>query len=327
MRRTPGHSYLGSVTGQRIATTAVLLAGAASFALAVPGVDGVVAELRDVDPGWIALAIGLELASCLSFVAIFRLFFDQVPAPVGRRLAWTAMGSGALLPAGGAGGLAVSGWLMHNAGMQSGQVVRRASGLFFLTSAASVAAMGIGAALLLSGLADGPHDLVRAGLPFAGAAAVVVATMALARNRRLQRPKWRELVEGVREAEHAIAKPHSRLAGAIGYLVFDVGVLWAAFAAVGHAPPGVALALAYIVGYIANAVPVPAGLAVLDSGLAGALVLYGAPATEAAAAVLVYHAIAFWVPAVGGVLSYFLLRRDLVAPRNIVVPRETVVSA
>jgi hypothetical protein len=60
--------------------------------------------------------------------------------------------------------------MMHNAGMQSGQDVRRASGLFFLASAVSVAAMGIGAALLLSGLADGPHDLVRAGLQFAGAA-------------------------------------------------------------------------------------------------------------------------------------------------------------
>ena len=39
------------------------------------------------------------------------------------------------------------------------------------------------------------------------------------------------------------------------------------------------------------------------------LILYGAPATQAAAAVVVYHAIAFWIPSLGGVIGYALLRR------------------
>jgi hypothetical protein len=38
------------------------------------------------------------------------------------------------------------------------------------------------------------------------------------------------------------------------------------------------------------------------------LILYGAPATQAAAAVLVYHAIAFWVPSLGGIFAYWRLR-------------------
>jgi hypothetical protein len=50
---------------------------------------------------------------------------------------------------------------------------------------------------------------------------------------------------------------------------------------------------------------------VLEGGLAGTLVLYGAPVTQAAAGVLVYHAIAFWIPSLGGLLAYRLLRRDL----------------
>ena len=34
----------------------------------------------------------------------------------------------------------------------------------------------------------------------------------------------------------------------------------------------------------------------------------GAPATQATAAVIVYHAIAFWIPSLGGVIGYALLR-------------------
>ena len=69
------------------------------------------------------------------------------------------------------------------------------------------------------------------------------------------------------------------------------------------------LVLGYIIGYIANMLPVPSGFGVLEAGLAGTLILYGAPATQAAAAVIVYHAIAFWVPSLGGVAGFIRLRR------------------
>jgi uncharacterized membrane protein YbhN (UPF0104 family) len=60
---------------------------------------------------------------------------------------------------------------------------------------------------------------------------------------------------------------------------------------------------------LANTLPVPGGFGVLEAGLAGTLVAYGAPATAAAAAVVVYHAIAFWIPSLGGLVGYALLRR------------------
>jgi uncharacterized membrane protein YbhN (UPF0104 family) len=72
-----------------------------------------------------------------------------------------------------------------------------------------------------------------------------------------------------------------------------------------------ALVLGYTIGYLANAVPVPGGLGVLDGGLAAALLVYGAPAGHIAAAVLVYHAIALWLPGLGGLLAYAHLRRRL----------------
>ncbi len=44
--------------------------------------------------------------------------------------------------------------------------------------------------------------------------------------------------------------------------------------------------------------------------LAGALIAYGASPARAGAAVVLYHAIAFWIPAVGGLLAFGLLRRS-----------------
>ncbi len=103
-------------------------------------------------------------------------------------------------------------------------------------------------------------------------------------------------------------RPSWRLLGAVGYLGFDIAVLGVLFAACGHPIPIDVLVLGYIIGYLANTLPVPGGFGVLEAGLAGTLVAYGAPATDAAAAVVVYHAIAFWIPSLGGLVGYGLLR-------------------
>ena len=102
--------------------------------------------------------------------------------------------------------------------------------------------------------------------------------------------------------------------GAAGYLGFDIAVLWTAFVAGGRPLPVAALALGYIIGYLANLLPIPGSVGVLDGGLTAALIAYGAHATQAAAAVLVYHVIAFWIPSLGGLFGYALLSRRLTRP-------------
>ena len=67
----------------------------------------------------------------------------------------------------------------------------------------------------------------------------------------------------------ALRRPSPRFLGAIGYLIFDIAVLWATFAALGNNPPLAPLTLGYIMGYLANLVPVPGGVGVLDGGLIG----------------------------------------------------------
>jgi uncharacterized membrane protein YbhN (UPF0104 family) len=173
--------------------------------------------------------------------------------------------------------------------------------------------------LLLLGITDGPHDLLRTGLPVIAALAAVMLVLGLPRlTRRVSsnHPKAAWLADigvGVPAARHALTQPSWRLLGAVGYLMFDIAVLWTTFAAVGPLPPLAPLVLAYLAGYLANAIPIPGGIGVLDTGLVGALVLYGLPVTHAAAAVLVYHAIAFWIPTIGGTLAYARLRPRLVA--------------
>jgi uncharacterized membrane protein YbhN (UPF0104 family) len=308
--------------GRRLATAGLLVALGISALLAVPGLRPVAREIREISPAWAAGAVALELASCISFVVLFRLFFDRLPAREGRPLAWTSMASGALLPGGGVGGLAVGGWLTHLTGASTAWILRRSSGLFFLTTAVNSAAL-IGSALLLLGAYPGPHELSRAGLPLLLAAAATAAVVSLpwaARRRKGVSGSWLlGVIAGIREAERTAANPSPRLLGALGYLGFDIAVLWATFSAVGHVPPVPALVLGYMMGYLASALPIPGGLGVLDAGLTGALVLYGASPAHAAAAVLVYHAIAFWVPALGGLIAYAYLRPRLIedASRNL----------
>jgi uncharacterized membrane protein YbhN (UPF0104 family) len=299
----------------RVATAVLLAVLVVAVVVAVPGLRPVLNDIRGISPGWLFAALALELASCVSFVVIFRLFFERVPARDARALAWTSMASGALLPVGGAGGLAISGWLMRLSGLPARWIVQRSSGLFFLTSSVNMAVVAGGGLLLLGGTA-GPHDFLRAALPAIGAGALTVAVVALpvAADRRPRRSGTvflGGLVAGIRDAERALRHPSWRLVGAVGYLCFDIAMMWAIFSALGHAPPVAPLVLGYSIGYIANALPVPGGVGVVDGGLAGALLLYGAHGTQVAAAVLVYRTIAVWLPGLGGLLAYGQLRRRL----------------
>jgi uncharacterized membrane protein YbhN (UPF0104 family) len=309
--------------GRRLATAGLLVALGISLMLSVPALRPVLRAISEISPLWIAAAVALELASCVSFVIIFRLFFDRVGGRDARALAWTEMASGALLPGGGAGGLAIGGWLMHLTGAPTRWIVRRSSGLFFLTSAVNSAAV-IGAGLLLLAGAAGPHDFARAGLPvlLAGAATLIVLALPwIAHHRRRTVPVWFDgVVVGIRDAEQTAAHRSWRLLGALGYPGFDMGVLWVAFSAVGASPPLPGLVLGYSIGYLANTLPIPGGIGVLDAGLSGALLLYGAAPDHVIAAVLVYHAVAFWIPSLGGLIAYALLRPRVTDPLSAELP-------
>jgi uncharacterized membrane protein YbhN (UPF0104 family) len=304
-------------TRARIITLLLLMILTVTLLTAVPALRPVVRTIRHIDPVWIVAAIGLELASCVSFVILFRLFFDRLRPRDARTLAWTEQASGALLPGGGAGGLAIGGWLIHLTGVPTEWIVRRSGGLFFLTSAVNSATLIISSLLLIIGV-SGPHTFTLTALPMLLAilaTALVAALPNILRGRR-RVPAWVDgVASGVRDAEQTtFAHPSWRLVGALGYLGFDMAVLWITMKAVGEPMSVPALVLAYNIGYLANTLPIPGGIGVLDAGLAGSLLLYGASPAHVTAAVLVYHAIALWIPGLGGTLAYLQLRPHLTPP-------------
>ena len=313
-----------SALGRRLASALVLATATITLLLAVPPLRGVAHQISRMSLGWVAAALVLEIASCAAYVVIFRFFFAAVPAGLARRLAWTEEGSGALLPTGGLGALAIGGWLLRQAGMSTRRIVESSSALFFLTSGMNVAALVVGG-LMLSTDAFGGHDtVILAGAPIALGVGSTCATLALPvalrRTRHRRWPRWLVGVSaGIEAALRSLVTPSWRMLGAVGYLGFDIAALGALFAATGHPIPVDALVLGYLIGYLANMLPVPGGFGVLEAGLAGMLIAYGAPATQAAAAVVVYHAIAFWIPGLGGLIGYVFLRRQEsheIAPRD-----------
>jgi uncharacterized membrane protein YbhN (UPF0104 family) len=294
---------------------ALLMVLGVSLLLAVPGLRGVADGISDMPPGDVAGAIGLELASCFGFVFAFWLVFWRAPFVFAARVAWTEMAFGSAVSLGGAGSIAIGAWLLAARGLPASLIAKRSTVLFLLTSAINVIVLTLAGALLALGVLPGPSNPLLSVLP-AGVGVVTLVFFLLLPtliDRRSPRGRLglvlRGLAESVRETEQLLLTPDWRLLGAIAYLACDIAVLGLCFDATGHQPPLASLVLGYQIGYITNIIPVPGGIGVLDAGLVGMLILYGAKATPAAAAVFAYHAIVLWVPALIGSVAFIRLQR------------------
>jgi uncharacterized membrane protein YbhN (UPF0104 family) len=272
----------------------------------------VVNSIGDMNPVWLLAAVALELGSCLCYVVVFRRFFPEPPRPVSRQVAWIAMGAGAVLPGGNFSSAATTGWLLRHHGIGARRLVERCGALLCFLTLFGFFINGIAGAFLLVGIGHGPHDLEHSGIPILVSLFVIglaVAAMVIGRRYGSRGPAAaRSFVASLRGAWESLSKPHWRMLGAAGFLWFDMAALWAACRATGHPVGVLAVAVAYFIGYLATMIPMPAGLGVLDSGLAGALVLYGFSPTASVSAVLVYHAISVWVPGLGGLVAWLPTR-------------------
>ena len=210
--------------------------------------------------------------------------------------------------------------------MNDDRIARRSVAFFLLTSVPNV----IGVIVLGLGLAVGAFS-GRAGLdltllPALVATAAVVLTIAggrwaggAQRRARARRGVDSRLARalgavssGVGESLALLRRPSPLLiTGLIGYLAFDLAVLWATFKAFGGSPAIPILCIAYLIGELGGLIPLPGGIGGVDLGLVGTLVLYRVPVGLATAAVLAYRAIALIVPALFGLVAFLGLRRSL----------------
>ena len=74
-------------------------------------------------------------------------------------------------------------------------------------------------------------------------------------------------------------------------------------------PPAAVVIMAYLVGQVAAALPLPGGIGGVEGGMIGAFLAFGVEGSLAVVAVLIYRTVAYWLPVGPGVVSYLQLRR------------------
>jgi uncharacterized membrane protein YbhN (UPF0104 family) len=299
------------------AVLSVLLGG---LVLSIPGLGDVGHGVAHARWGWVVLAGGLELASCLGYVLAFQGIFSDVRPSFAAQVATAEQAFGAVVPVGGAGGIAAGGWLLARTGMPVRVIAERSAVLFLVTSATNVVTLALAGTGLAIGLFAGPSNLVLSAVPAAVGVAVLLLFLALtllpshsaADGGSLASRALRATAGASAATLESMRRPGWRLSiGALAFLFCDIAVLWLTIHALGYDVPLAPLLLAYLIGYLANAVPIPGGLGVLDGGLAAALILYHVPSTAALGGVLLYHALALWIPALSGTVGFIGAHRQI----------------
>ncbi len=73
--------------------------------------------------------------------------------------------------------------------------------------------------------------------------------------------------------------------------------------------------MSYLVGMLANSLPIPGGFGSVEAALVGMLLAYGErPASLVLAAVITYRAIALWVPSIIGTAAFWSMRGEIGKP-------------
>ena len=307
----------------------VLALGAVVATVLLPGLGELRERFAHANPVWIAVATAFELLSVLAYVPAFRIVFcTRMSWGTSYKIAMAEEGAGALLPIGGTGSLALGVWALRRGGMPAAEIARKTVAFFLLTSAPNVAALAVVGVGLAAGILPGHANLALTLIPAAVAVGAIVASLALGHlarrteTRLRARPQESRLTrlgpvllaaaDGVDEAVAQLRRGSPLLLVAlVGYMAFDIFVLWASFRAVGSAPEVSIVWIAYLIGQLGNWLPLPGGIGGVEIGLIGTVVLFGLPVANATAAVLLYRVIELWIPAALGIVAFIQLRRLL----------------
>jgi uncharacterized membrane protein YbhN (UPF0104 family) len=301
-----------------------VLVGALAFAIAglIPGSGQ---RLSNAAPGWIAIEVILELIACLAYALLFRGVFSHGAYRVGylrgAQIAIGELGAFVVVPTG-AGGPALRIWALMRGAMPFKVVMTRSvihAAILNLPYILAAILLGTGVAL---GLGPGRAPLAVALAPLGVvlvALAIAAGATRIAHTRRAEpQGRWqrvgRDVVEavpgGLRELPARLRQP-SLLFAAIGYWAGDCGVLVVAFhAAHGSAPLGV-IVLAYMLGQLGNALPLPGGVGGIEPIMLGVLTASGVSVGLGAAAIILYRLVSLGIQAVAGAIAVATLTTAL----------------
>jgi uncharacterized membrane protein YbhN (UPF0104 family) len=316
---------------RRLLAVLALLGALVLVALLAPGLGAVRELLSAGDPAWLALAVVLELLSCLSYVLMFRpIFCRRMSWRTSMEIGWSELGVGSIVPASGASGLALGAWILSRRGMAADRIARRSVAFFLIKSSVNFIAVAVLGTVMALGLAGPDQSWLLTALPAALSVLLIALVVAMPRLgpgpvpgrdasklRRGIHAARRAVIDGGAEALVLLRRRDlSLIAGAVGYWAFDNAVLWATFKAFGADVPITVVLMGYLIGQLGGLLPLPGGVGGIDGGLIGTLIVYGAPAAATTAAVLAYRVILFWLPLIGGAIAFFSLRRGIDQPER-----------
>ena len=287
------------------------------------------------DPAWLAVGVAAEIVSFAGYVVLTYV----VHRPRAPRLDWvisielTLAGVVAtrVFSAGGAGGIAFTGWALHRAGMGVRVAARQLTAFMMLLYSVYIAALLLGGILVVSGALPRVPTLLGVIAIVVGGLVTVLA-FALVRipgdlERRVDalahRSGWVGRLAARLATVPQVAGNGARLALSIArerptvllwslvWWAFDVATLWAAFHAFGDPPATGTLVLCYFLGQMGNLLPLPGGVGGAEGGMVGAFAASGVDAGLALLAVVSYQLISTYLPALPGLASYLDLRRRM----------------
>jgi uncharacterized protein (TIRG00374 family) len=312
----------------------------------VVGLGDVLQKLDDATWYWVVAAVAANVAAFGAYVMIFRAVISAASERVRRRLdvrtsyeiTMAGLAATRLFSAAGAGGLILTYWAIHRAGMSRRRAVARMIAFLVVLYSVYLIALIVFGLLLETGVLPGDAPFAGTLLPaaIAGGVLIVLGLIALvpedverrletfSRGYRRQRlAHWAAQLAkvpatvsmGIRTALAYLRYPRRgalAIGGAIGFWGANIAILWCSFEAFGGSVPLAVLVQGFFVGMTANLLPSPAGgVGAVDAGMIGAFLLFGEPSSEVFPAVLAYRVIAFWLPIPPGIVAYVQLRKKV----------------
>lgn len=281
-------------------------------------------NVRRGDPVWLLVAVVLEVFAFAGYVLVFDGTARRAGLRLPRFTTWRIVLAGVaatrLLATAGAGGVASTTFALRRHGLDARHAAATVAAQIAIIYVWFVLLIAlVGAGLFLAGHGRSAITIVPAGV---AAGILLVAGLGRPLLHRLGDSTTRHegriarvlaaipgtLDDGIHTVSTLVRERDIAIFGGALWWLADAAALWSACHAFGASPNMLDVTMAYLIGQVANLLPIPGGLGV-EAGLLGMLIAFGVPAEVAIPATLTQRLISTWLPALPGSVALVAIGR------------------